>query len=291
MMAPLFGLPPEELDDLPARVHRHVDEIGESLEARRERWDASYFVFQGDDAWSRWLRSSPSSAAPESTMAEPTPIDLAFAGCRVDRGGPRLRRRPRPRACGSAASRHVTRSGPRRPPSGSAPSRAPTTSCPPARPAWWCARRPRSTSTHALHAIAGGAGVLIEKPLCTTLGRGGRAGRRRRARRSRSPTPRTSSTPRSCAWPLGARRPAARHRPRRGAGAAVATRPGATSSPRAGAAACCSTSASTRSPSRCCSPRRPCPWRCAPRSREPPTTRSTSTPRCSCTSTRASWLE
>ena len=48
MMAPLFGLPPEELDTYPHACIGTIDEIAESLQARRERWDASYFVFQGD---------------------------------------------------------------------------------------------------------------------------------------------------------------------------------------------------------------------------------------------------
>jgi len=48
MMAPLFGLPPEELETYPHACIGTVDEICESLEMRRERWDASYFVFQGD---------------------------------------------------------------------------------------------------------------------------------------------------------------------------------------------------------------------------------------------------
>ena len=48
MMAPLFGLPPEELDTYPHACIGSVDEIAESLQARRERWDASYIVFQGD---------------------------------------------------------------------------------------------------------------------------------------------------------------------------------------------------------------------------------------------------
>jgi probable F420-dependent oxidoreductase len=48
MMAPLFGLPPEELETYPHACIGSVDEICESLEMRRERWDASYFVFQGD---------------------------------------------------------------------------------------------------------------------------------------------------------------------------------------------------------------------------------------------------
>jgi probable F420-dependent oxidoreductase len=48
MMAPLFGLPPEELDTYPHTCIGTIDEIIESLEARRERGDASYIVFQGD---------------------------------------------------------------------------------------------------------------------------------------------------------------------------------------------------------------------------------------------------
>ncbi len=48
MMAPLFGLPPEELDTYPHACIGNVDQIIESLQARRERWDASYIVFQGD---------------------------------------------------------------------------------------------------------------------------------------------------------------------------------------------------------------------------------------------------
>lgn len=48
MMAPLFGLPPEALDTYPHACIGTVEEIVESLQARRERWDVSYFVFQGD---------------------------------------------------------------------------------------------------------------------------------------------------------------------------------------------------------------------------------------------------
>ena len=48
MMAPLFGLPPEELATYPHACIGNVDQIIESLQARRERWDASYIVFQGD---------------------------------------------------------------------------------------------------------------------------------------------------------------------------------------------------------------------------------------------------
>ena len=48
MMAPLFGLPPEELATYPHACIGSAEEIVESLQARRDRWDASYIVFQGD---------------------------------------------------------------------------------------------------------------------------------------------------------------------------------------------------------------------------------------------------
>jgi probable F420-dependent oxidoreductase len=48
MMAPLFGLPPEEVETYPHACIGTVEEICESLEMRRERWDASFIVFQGD---------------------------------------------------------------------------------------------------------------------------------------------------------------------------------------------------------------------------------------------------
>ena len=50
MMAPLFGLPPDDLDMYPHACIGTTDEICESLEARRARWDASYITFQGADA-------------------------------------------------------------------------------------------------------------------------------------------------------------------------------------------------------------------------------------------------
>ena len=50
MMAPLFGLPASELDTYPHACIGTVDEICESLQARRDRWDASYIVFQGPDS-------------------------------------------------------------------------------------------------------------------------------------------------------------------------------------------------------------------------------------------------
>ena len=60
----------------------------------------------------RWRRSHPSSppcATPEPRW--PTSVDLAFAGSRVDRRGPRLRRRPRP---GPARSPSVASRDPQR---------------------------------------------------------------------------------------------------------------------------------------------------------------------------------
>ena len=49
MMAPLFGLPAEELASYPHTCIGSIEEIIESLEQRRDRWDASYIVFQGFD--------------------------------------------------------------------------------------------------------------------------------------------------------------------------------------------------------------------------------------------------
>jgi probable F420-dependent oxidoreductase len=48
VMAPLFGLPPEEVETYPHACIGTVDQIVEDLQARRERWDVSYLVFQGD---------------------------------------------------------------------------------------------------------------------------------------------------------------------------------------------------------------------------------------------------
>ncbi len=47
MMAPLFGLPPEAVETYPYACIGTVDQICDDLRARRERWDASYIVFQG----------------------------------------------------------------------------------------------------------------------------------------------------------------------------------------------------------------------------------------------------
>ena len=46
--APLFGLPPEELLQFPHALVGTVDEIVETIQGRRERWDASYIVVQAD---------------------------------------------------------------------------------------------------------------------------------------------------------------------------------------------------------------------------------------------------
>lgn len=48
MMAPLFGLSPEDVADYPHALIGTVDEICADLEARRERWDFSYVVVQED---------------------------------------------------------------------------------------------------------------------------------------------------------------------------------------------------------------------------------------------------
>jgi probable F420-dependent oxidoreductase len=47
-MAPLFGLVPAAIDDYPHAWIGSVGSICEELEKRRERWDASYLVVQGD---------------------------------------------------------------------------------------------------------------------------------------------------------------------------------------------------------------------------------------------------
>lgn len=46
--APLFGLTPEVLADFPHALVGTVDEIVDQVEARRDRWDASYVVVQED---------------------------------------------------------------------------------------------------------------------------------------------------------------------------------------------------------------------------------------------------
>ena len=48
MMAPLFGLEPNDLDDYPHALIGSVESICEDLQRRRERWDVSYVVVQGD---------------------------------------------------------------------------------------------------------------------------------------------------------------------------------------------------------------------------------------------------
>jgi probable F420-dependent oxidoreductase len=46
--APLFGLSPAELIEFPHALVGTEDQICETIEARRERWDASYIVVQAD---------------------------------------------------------------------------------------------------------------------------------------------------------------------------------------------------------------------------------------------------
>jgi probable F420-dependent oxidoreductase len=47
-IAPMFGLTPEEVLDVPIALLGSVDEMCDTLEARRERWGLSYFVCQAD---------------------------------------------------------------------------------------------------------------------------------------------------------------------------------------------------------------------------------------------------
>ncbi len=47
-MAPLFGLDPGDIDDYPHAWIGTVDSICDDLQKRRERWDVSYLVVQGD---------------------------------------------------------------------------------------------------------------------------------------------------------------------------------------------------------------------------------------------------
>ncbi|HEX4905625.1 MAG TPA: TIGR03621 family F420-dependent LLM class oxidoreductase [Acidimicrobiales bacterium] len=47
-MAPLFGLEPSDIDDYPHAWIGTVDSICDDLQKRRERWDVSYLVVQGD---------------------------------------------------------------------------------------------------------------------------------------------------------------------------------------------------------------------------------------------------
>lgn len=48
VMAPLFGIAPDDVADYPHALIGTVDEICDDLEARRERWGFSYVVVQGD---------------------------------------------------------------------------------------------------------------------------------------------------------------------------------------------------------------------------------------------------
>jgi len=47
-VAPMFNATPEMLCDTPAAVFGTIDEICDTLRARRDRWGVSYYVFQGD---------------------------------------------------------------------------------------------------------------------------------------------------------------------------------------------------------------------------------------------------
>ena len=47
-MAPMFGLSPEEVLDVPVALIGTSEQMIETLQARRERWDLSYFVAQAD---------------------------------------------------------------------------------------------------------------------------------------------------------------------------------------------------------------------------------------------------
>jgi probable F420-dependent oxidoreductase len=47
-MAPLFGMTPDELREVPIGMAGSVDEIAEMLQARREKWGFSYVVVQSD---------------------------------------------------------------------------------------------------------------------------------------------------------------------------------------------------------------------------------------------------
>ena len=47
-MAPLFGLEPGDIDDYPHAWIGSVESICDDLQKRRERWDVSYLVVQGD---------------------------------------------------------------------------------------------------------------------------------------------------------------------------------------------------------------------------------------------------
>jgi probable F420-dependent oxidoreductase len=49
-MAPLFGVPAEDVGDHPHAWIGTADQICDDLAARRERWDVSYLVVQGPDA-------------------------------------------------------------------------------------------------------------------------------------------------------------------------------------------------------------------------------------------------
>jgi alkanesulfonate monooxygenase SsuD/methylene tetrahydromethanopterin reductase-like flavin-dependent oxidoreductase (luciferase family) len=47
-MAPLFGLDPSVMNDYPHAIIGSVESICDDLQRRRDRWDVSYIVVQGD---------------------------------------------------------------------------------------------------------------------------------------------------------------------------------------------------------------------------------------------------
>ena len=239
MMAPLFGLPTEELDDYPTPASARSTRSSSDLEARRDRWDVSYVVVPGrrdGDAGARRRRAARHLSREPTTHAR-----LRRRG--LDRRRPRPRRRP---AC--RASDHPGRvprpSAAAAAPPGRCPP-APTTSCPPAPTSWWSAPRRRCTPPRALACVAGRRRRAGGEAAVHHAGRG-----RRLVAAAAAGPDRLRGEPRARADRTAAvdarRRRSARSNTSR-CGRCRTARPGATSSPRAGAAACCSTSVSTRS--------------------------------------------
>ena len=71
-LAPVFGIDPAEVPEIPHAFVGSVDEICEDLERRRERWGLSYFVVQGD--------GMDALAPVVARMAGTLSTELAFAG-------------------------------------------------------------------------------------------------------------------------------------------------------------------------------------------------------------------
>ena len=99
MMAPLFGLPPEELETYPHACIGTVDEICESLEMRRERWDASLLRVPGrhDGAAGSGGRQAPRHLS-RRWVPSPRPPPRGWTG-----GGT-----TRPACCGTRRARSRT---------------------------------------------------------------------------------------------------------------------------------------------------------------------------------------